>query len=281
MFISYFNFFKSLLILVIFIITPRSFLSIVAGKKIFKKKKIFLKKNIDSNFQIPGKKLNFNEINLIARGRSITFYKNDIDLNLPTFFINFYGEEQNLLKELTEKDNFFGVTTDFEIKKLMKKSIKKTILILNGYEKSGYSKFYYKDGQNEIDNDITNDTKISQNSKKIFSNLNNSKLLINFHNDEQQLDIGSALCVLAFFYKISQKINVYGYDHYLTANASTMSYFRLLPSMFNETTKINPKPLSKSFIKSMINYFFIEYFENSKRINFFSFLSNVKKKNTY
>ena len=111
--------------------------------------------------------------------------------------------------------------------------------------------------------------------KKIFSNLNNSKLLINFHNDEQQLDIGSALCV--WLYKISQKINVYGYDHYLTANASTMSYFRLLPSMFNETTKINPKPLSKSFIKSMINYFFIEYFENSK-INFFSFLSNVKKK---
>ena len=67
MFISYFNFFKSLLILVIFIITPRSFFEYSSRKKNFQKKKFFLIQILTLIFKFL-KKLNFNEINLIARG---------------------------------------------------------------------------------------------------------------------------------------------------------------------------------------------------------------------
>jgi hypothetical protein len=278
MFLSIFNFLKCIAIIFLFIFFPKFFLKILAGKKIFKNKDFYLDSKIEANFKVLEKKIKLKEINLIARGKSFAHVKEHIDFNLPTFFVNFYGIENDLLTELKERDNFFGVTTDFNIKKLMKKSYKKTIFIHNGYEKDGISKFYYKDEQNDIDNDVIADTQISENSKEIFFNLNNSKLLVNFHNDEQQLDIGSALCVLAFFYKISDKINIYGYDHYLTEKISDMNYVKLFCSMFNETNKTNPKPVAKSFIKSLMNYFFIEYFESSKKVMIFSFLKNIKKK---
>ena len=176
-----------------------------------------------------------------------------------------------------EKDNFFGITADFKAKKKMKKNFKKTILILNGYEKNKKKTFSYWEGQNEIDQELMIDKDISDNAKNIFQKLNNSKLLINFHNDEEQLDLGSALCVLVFLAKISKKINVYGYDHYLKSEIAEMNYIKLMYSIFSETSKINPKPVKQSFIKFIINYYFIEYYENLENININSYLKNLRR----
>ena len=160
----------------------------------------------------------------------------------------------------------------------MKNVFKKTILILNGYIKDEMNTFSYWEGQDEIDYNLKEDINISKNAKNIFNQLNNSKLLINFHNNEKQLDLGSALCVLAFFEKISKKINVYGYDHYLPSEISSMNYIKLLCFIFNETTKLNPKPVKQSFVKSIINYYFIEYYDSLPNVNIYSYLRNIKKK---
>ena len=160
----------------------------------------------------------------------------------------------------------------------MKKNFKKTILILNGFEKNKKTFSYWK-GQNKIDEELMIDKDISNNARNIFKKLNNSKLLINFHNDQKQLDLGSALCVLAFFVKISKKINVFGYDHYLKSEISEMSYIKLLYFIFSETSKINPKPPKQSFLKSLINYYFVEYYESLENININSYLKNIKNKN--
>ena len=280
MFLSIFNFLKCITIIFLFNFFPKWFLKILVGKKIFKNRDFYLDSHIESNFKVLEKKIKLKEINLIARGKSLVHVKEHINFNLPTFFINFYDIENDLSTKFKERDNFFGVTTDFNIKKLMKKSYKKTIFIHNGFEENGISNFYLKNERNyiDIDNDVICNTQISENSKEIFSILNNSKLLVNFHNNKQQLDIGSALCVLAFFYKISDKINIYGYDHYLTEEISDMNYAKLFCSMFNETNENNPKPVVKSFIKSLINYFFIEYFESTKKVIVFSFLKKLKNK---
>ena len=125
MFLSIFNFLKCIAIIFLFIFFPKFFLKILAGKKIFKNKDFYLDSKIEANFKVLEKKIKLKEINLIARGKSFAHVKEHIDFNLPTFFVNFYGIENDLLTELKERDNFFGVTTDFNIKKLMKKSYKK------------------------------------------------------------------------------------------------------------------------------------------------------------
>ena len=278
MFLSFFNFLKCLFILMKFHLLPRYFLKLTMGKKIFKKKKFFLFEEKSKNFEVIDPQINFDEINLICRGKSYNKYKDKINFKLPTFFVNYYFKDKADIDEMIyEKENFFGITADFQAKKKMKKNFKKTILILNGYEKNEKKTYSYWEGQNEIDDELMIDKNISDNAKNIFKKLNNSKLLINFHNDQEQLDLGSALCVLAFFVKISKKINVYGYDHYLKSEISEMSYIKLLYSIFSETSKINPKPLKQSFLKSLINYYFMEYYESLENININSYLKNLKR----
>lgn len=278
MFLSFKNFINCLFILLQFHLVPKYFLKLIMGKKIFKKKNFFLFEEKNKNFEVIDPQINFNEINLICRGKSFNKYKNEINFELPTFFVNYYFKDKTDIDEIIyEKDNFFGITADFKAKKKMKKNFKKTILILNGYEKNKKKTFSYWEGQNEIDQELMIDKDISDNAKNIFQKLNHSKLLINFHNDEEQLDLGSALCVLVFLAKISKKINVYGYDHYLKSEIAEMNYIKLMYSIFSETSKINPKPVKQSFIKSIINYYFIEYYENLENININSYLKNLRR----
>lgn len=278
MFLSLYNFFKCIIIIILFIFLPKYFLRILVGNKILKCKNFFLDTNIQNNFEVINETIKFDEINIICRGKSLMDYKKYINFEIPTFFINFYDIGTNNIYNIQEKDNFFGITTDFNVKQKMKSTFKKTILILNGYNKNGKIEYYFKDGIYQSDVDLLNDAKISEESKNLFNNLNHSKLLIKFHNDKEHLDIGSALCILAFFEKISNKVNVYGYDHYLSSEICDMSYVKLFFSIFNETTKRNPKPVEKSSIKSLINYFFIYHFESTKKINMYCFLKNLKKK---
>ena len=130
MFLSFYNFIECLLILLKFHLFPKYFLKLTVSKKIFKKKNFFLYEEKGKNFEVIDPKINFDEINLICRGKSYNKYKDKINYKLPTFFVNYFFKDKSEINEMIyEKDNFFGITSDFNAKKKMKKNFKKTILI--------------------------------------------------------------------------------------------------------------------------------------------------------
>ena len=251
-------------LIALFFLFPKILLRYSLGSGVFKQKSNYVAKNLDDNFTIYLDNF-FNEINLICRGHSYLTYKEKINLNLPTFFVNFYDNEQidSGYQAIDEKDNFYGITTDIKIKRRMKKLFKKTILILPGYE-DVQKTFTYWEEQENIDNDLINSENL-----KIFKKLNNQKILVNFHSSNIQIDLGSALIVGIFLSKISKKINYYGYDHHLPKKIESMNYFEILKNSWNERTKLHPKPIKSVFIKSMINFYFSYEFENDSRFHIF------------
>lgn len=261
-------------LITLFFLFPKILLRYSLGSGIFKQKSNYIKKNLEENFTIYLDNLFFSEINLICRGHSYQIYKDKINYNLPTFFVNFYDNEQieSGYQSIKEKDNFYGITTDIKIKRRMKKLFKKTILILPGYEDP--QKFFsYWQEQENIDNDLKNSENLD-----IFKKLNNQKILVNFHSSNIQIDLGSALIAGIFLSKISKKIHYYGYDHHFPKKIESMNYFEILKNSWNERTELHPKPIKSAFIKSLINFYFSYEFENDPRFNIFTNLKNIKSK---
>ena len=262
-------------LIILFFIFPKILLRYCLGPKIFKQKSKYIKKNLDENFTTYLDKFFFNEVNLICRGHSYQVYKDKINFNLPTFFVNFYDNKQidSGYQIIDEKDNFYGITADIKIKGRMKKLFKKTILILPGYD-DNQKIFSYWEEQETIDNDVANFKNL-----EIFEKLNNQKILVNFHSSNIQIDLGSALLAGVFLSKISKKINYYGYDHHFPKKIESMNYYEILKNSWNERTKLHAKPIKLTFIKSLINYYFSYEFENDSRFNIYSNLKNISSKN--
>lgn len=261
-----------------FFLKPRKLLKFCLGEDIFKIKKKYLERDYLKNFSINNniKDLRLNEINLICRGHSYKKYKREINLEYPTFFVNYYDNDQieSGYEELEKTNEFFGITTDIKIKKKMKKIFNKTILILNAFEKSNSIIKSYWEDMKTIDSDVV----FNDNSqKKIFETLNNEAIVINFNNEKKQIDLGSTLISIFFLSHFVKKINVYGYDHHFKKPISHMNLLEILYNCWNERTKLHPKPIKHAFIKTLINFYFSNQFENDDKFKIKTNLNGIGK----
>ena len=199
---------------------------------------------------------NFEEINIVMRGGSFNKYMEEMDHSLPTFYVNFFEGFDSHNDGLNS--NKFHITGDRNVfNKLMLTDSGPVILIAGD---NGIHDFYrgnYKKNTKYIDYNIGSNITVVHNSKT------------------QRIQLGSGLMSVVALYKISTKINIYGWDLYFNEDIESMSYWGILLSLLNRPEKY--KCILPLVSEKIINLIYISRIINVKNITIRSFLSNIQK----
>ncbi len=179
------------------------------------------------------------EINIVMKGESIDFYWKDIDLSLPTYYVNVYGDffEKYFMNNLTNSDNATYITGDTSVYASMIREKLSPVYLVSNKDTSGNGGLHH--------------------------NFNtNTKLLVE-HKSRQDIAGGSGILCTILLCSLSDRINIYGWDAYFTKQVSDMSYYECLHEIYKlarhsgPLLKLNGKKFSqikKSFFTNRLAF---------------------------
>jgi hypothetical protein len=203
---------------------------------------------------------NFEEINIIMRGKSADLFSDKIDYSIPTFYVAFNNT-------IERNSNSAYITADYGNFVRMKKKGVPIVLI----------------GHGEIKSDSSN---IELDDSGIFKKIDNPSLTVDYANCQffghgtLFRMTGSGVLTIIGLSKIAKKINIYGWDFFLDDFLYKKSYIGLLLYMV-QRIKSKKSILANMFYKIMnINY--AARISTDNRFNVQSFLTKpVRFKNFF
>jgi len=269
------------LALAIFHFSPRHLYLIYNGKHIVSNKQRWkFDGNIENDFILnkTPKKI-FEEINIVCKGDSIHKYISKINLDLPTFQVNVYDklplETEYLGLTFTWTQAEKSVVAD----KLFEKGLSPILVCRSGYvsrdnlknvswtKKSG---IYSKPG-----------TKIDTKKKDMLNELSDYGVTHIRCYSGFDITIGGVLQAAMMLSPLSEKINIYGWDHYLEKNASDYGYyeglFHALRAMPKKYRLLYGTRYKVSLSGSLINWFYISKMLGLPKYKIFGRVSSINQ----
>lgn len=198
-------------------------------------------------------KKKFKEINILFRGNSLKKSLKQVNTYLPTFAVNIFFKPKNF-------KSYYGITASVNDRiKMIEKKIIPTLFVASA-KKINKGKILWK-------------KEVKVNYKKI-NNLRPFELGVT-HKYIKHLPCGSGLAAIFALEKISNKINIYGCDHYLDKNAKKYNFINLLKELclFNGKSSLYGTRRRKFFLEAVINYY---YLSRLLKIKKFSIYGNVR-----
>ena len=223
------------------------------------------------------RKNKFIEANIILRGNSIKSNLNKINYNLPTFFVNFH-------KKLENRPNFFGLTCrspDY----FSEKKLGNYIQVNTGLISSSTGK--------PIWNQSSNNTKhFDKKYKEIVEEISNNAIVHKFNYEKLNLDFGSGLLSIILVGSMFKKVNVYGWDYYLSEDVGNLTFGKIFSILFSRHSlafleKKNNKqnipsrdiPVKRKFFAIILNWYYANRLSQTEKYNIQSFIEKIGKKN--
>ena len=191
------------------------------------------------------------EINIVMPGESVKRYQESINYNLPTFYVNFYGDHSSKIKD---SKNSINITADERVYEILKKETDKPIIRLSRDKLKSRLQPYK--GRSTIYSKELLDTFISP--------------LI----DLEEIQMGSGLVTIIALKKITNKMNIYGWDNYLTKDIGEMSLIQYIYFLF----KIPKSPYYRRLYlmtEKVINLVYAYRLASSSGIKIYSNLSGI------
>jgi hypothetical protein len=201
--------------------------------------------------QISGIK-KIDEINIVMHGKSLEKYEKSIDYSLPTFYVNFYGHHRSKIQQ--NNSNIINITGDSRVYKIMKGETNKPIIFIS-MDKSKSSIQPYKG------------------SSKIYS----KDALICFVSPLITLEgmqFGSGLGTIVALKKISNKINIYGWDNYLDKDIRELSLIQYISYLHS----IPKSPYYRRLYlmtEKVVNLVYAYRIASNDKIKIYSYLTGI------
>jgi hypothetical protein len=206
---------------------------------------------------------NLNKINIIMRGDSVSVYKDSIDYSLPTFYINVF----NPLDICRHQGDVFHITGDTRVFDRLKKIYPDDEIIKVVSNKNERNNYYNANAKNKL-------------TQLFFENpimqvVHRSKLAATKDGVRGPL-LGSGLVSIIALLKVSNKINIYGWDQYMSKSVKSMSNLQFLFSLMNK-----PKYCScvlPLISEKILNLYYAAKLHEMKSIEINSYLNGMNDK---
>lgn len=272
------QFIYSYLIFIFFWINPK-YIYLLSKEKYTVPKKYRWKKKInylEDWILLKNSNQVFPEANIIFRGKSLKFYKNNINYDIPTFFVNFENEK------IENKPNFFGLTCKSP----------------NHYKEKDLGNYFKicsgtisQNGQVQWNNLENNYKKNDSNEfKKISEIIKDNGVAHRSNYDNLNLDFGSGLISIILVSSFFNKINIYGWDYYLNQEIGEMSTKKILKILFSRNSlpfldkKRNNYQLPSSdltvkrkFFSTILNWYYANELTKNPKFIINSYLKGINK----
>jgi hypothetical protein len=175
-----------------------------------------------------------------------------------------------------------------------------TIFLLNWKDKVDLPNIYYATGdQNDVLSYVKKDLSpilYVQSSKldkhnfhidsekklgidKVFLNSQNKYLKIGTLSNNPMPDMGSSLCVIPAIAHLSQNLEIYGWDHYLSYSAANKSYIERLLSLLFGCPNYNTLPIS-NIIRAIYNFHYGYRFSTLPNITNYGYTADLASPKT-
>jgi hypothetical protein len=280
------------------------------------------KNNPEDDWIYKNKEKIFDEINIVCRGSSLKKYIKKINKKIPTFFVNFTyssaraeGESIEVpylkfLKIFFKHSNFYGIAgggfsklpNDYQIDNFsnglypsivyrlgMIVNEKKNKILWSQKEKAYPETNYLKRIDSQLSKRLKGTYKIYEKKKLKLSKENkriikliDKKGLFHFKDFGHKNRWGAALGVIFLLGPCANRINIYGWDHYLKKNIDKYNYWELIKTMSNKGEKIfgfGPwnERCRHIFNEGIYNLHYADRLIKHKKYKIFSRLSKVYK----
>jgi len=190
------------------------------------------------------------EINILLRGESIHEYKDKIDFNLPTFFVNF---KRGILD--IDKKDIVHITADYtRYNKMIKDNLTPII-------------FIGRTGDTEGEYCCNN------NKHEIFCKDKNLIADIIHSSNQKGVSFGSGLPSIVALSKLSNKVNIYGWDFYSNDFLEKKSHFQFIGYLLSRE-KNHGSPLGIT-IRKLINVYYASCLSKDNKFYIHSYLRNT------
>ena len=223
------------------------------------KEKIFMKEDPLDEFIFHSEiQKKFDEVNIIMRGE---YYEN-INTTIPTFFINTYSSKKNF-------PNHYYATTDRLMFKAMMGEPENEFLKCFNYDDPNKSFFYFMPIGPLIENIELN--KQQKDFKTSLIKISSIKKTLGYKNDYSlcvcchafkgyNIQIGSGIISIISLLKLSNKVNVYGWDSFLNETLPSTYYSQTHKlwsdfSEFQPISRFSAIVLNWIYAHRLINYF--------------------------
>ena len=266
------------LALIIFHFFPKYLYLLYNGKYIVNSKQRWaFNQNIENDFILNKKpKKMFDEINIIGKGDSIHDYLTKINLELPTFQVNVY-------EKLPLNTNYIGLTFSWlQAKKqaiahkLFEKGLYPTIVCRHGevsYNKKENISWTEKGGIYTKPG-----TKIDSETMNMINELSDYGVTHIRAYSGFNFTIGAILTTAMLLGPLSNKVNIYGCDHYLKKDVDTYSYYEaLFYALGALPRKLYGTSLKKFLAESLINWYYISQLVELPKYKIFGRMSSIKR----
>lgn len=191
------------------------------------------------------------EINIVMHGESLKRYQDSINYNLPTFYVNFYGVHSSKIKN---PKNLINITGDERVYEILKNETDKPVILLSRNKlksrlqpHKGRSKIYSKESLEVFISPLTN---------------------------LEGMQFGSGIATIVALKKITNKMNIYGWDNYLTKDIRDLSLIQYICFLY----KIPKSPYYRRLYlmtEKIINLVYAYRIASNSNIKIYSYLSGI------
>lgn len=233
-------------------------------------------KNVEDDYIINKKPIKmFDEINILGKGHSLKEHLSKINTKIPTFHVNFY-------EKLPFSGNYMGINFSEDqvkklipLKKLFEKGLYPIIVCKMGrvpYSKSDNifwakkSKVYTKPR-----------AKVDPDRLKMMNELSDFGITHCRSYTKFNFMDGAVLPTIILLGLLSNKVNVYGWDHYLEKNANSYSYYEALFKILKGIPNRGLYTRLRHFLPSaLINIYYASKLLENPKYRIYSRLSSIK-----
>lgn len=280
-----YNFFAA----IFFLVAP-NYIYLLSKKEFTVPKSHRWKKNINPEedwLLLNTRKDKFVEANIILRGNSIKNNLNKINYNLPTFFVNFHTKLEN-------RPNFFGLTCRSP-NYFSEKKLGNYIQVNTGLISSSTGKPLWNLSSNKTKH-------FDEKYREIVEEISNNAIVHKFNYEKLNLDFGSGLLSIILVGSIFKKVNIFGWDYYLSEDIGNLTFGKIFsilfsrhslplryPISFLEKKSLEkifynkqdiPKdiPAKRKFFATILNWYYANRLSQTDKYNIQSFIKNIGKK---